>query len=228
MRSHHLSTTTHYPEAGNALIFILIAVVLFGALTFTVSRGFQSETSTNMSDREYAVHAADILSYTQKIERTVNRMRQKGCSENEINFSYNGTSAYDFSTRNKCKVFGSSGGSLEWQSPFPGVNDGTEWLITGSTCVEDLENGGSSCDSDSTSNEELIMILPNVTTGICTALNDKLSITSTPADSGDSYSSTEFVGTYADDTRIAIGDNYNSACYSYDGNKHFYHVLIAR
>ena len=65
-------------ERGNVFIFILLGLVLFAALSFTVARGFRSDTTSQMTDRQAELLATEIITYGQQMERTVNRLRRNG------------------------------------------------------------------------------------------------------------------------------------------------------
>lgn len=226
--AHTPSTATH-PESGNVFIFILLGVALFTSLIFAVSKSMRSQNATQMSEREARLAAADILDTAQKIERGVARVYGRGISESEISFANPIVSGYTHSQPDKNKVFASTGGGISWISPAANVNDGSEWIITGATCIADLGTGATGCDSDSdTSNEELLLILPNVKQVVCSELDRLLKISSIPADTGSSYSTTKYTGSFADGTEINVGSAYKTACYSKSGAYHFYHTLLAR
>ena len=212
-------------------MFILVGIVMFATLALTISRGMQSQTTNTMSSRDAELAAVDILGYTQKVERVVSRLRRTGRSENDISFDNGTVTGYAHSPvqSDTNKVFHASGGSILWQSPPENVNDGSEWVITGGSCLADIGNGATGCDSDVTSNEELIIVLPAVSDTVCQKINDKLEISNIPADGGGGYSTTKFTGSYADDTEIIpAGSSFTSACVSYSGNNYFYSVLIER
>lgn len=215
-------------QSGNVFLIILIGVVLFAALAMTISRSMRSESTAALSGREAALAAADILSYAQKLERSVSRLRRKGVSENEISFNNNFVSGYAHGQPDSHKIFSPAGGLVTWQSPAPGVNDASPWHFTGSTCIPDIGTGSAGCGSDGTSNEELIAVLPNVNQTQCEKINDQLDISGIPPDSGGGYSSAKFTGGFSDDTEIVLGDSYNAACFSRAGANHFYAVLLAR
>lgn len=222
---------TSIAESGNVFLIILVAVVLFAALAFTISRGFRSSTTTTMSDREIALAATDIITYAQQVSRGVDRLRRKGVSENDISFDQSDVSGYTHSSPqpDSNKVFNPSGAGVTWKSPQAGANDGSSWVFTGATCIGDMGTGATGCDSDTDSNEELIAVLPNVIDDLCTEINDRLSISSIPADTGGGASSTKFTGSFADGTEIILaGGPYNEACFSRGGNNYFYSVLLVR
>ena len=116
-------------EAGNVFLIILIGIVLFAALSFTVARGFRSETTSNLSDRQATLHAQEVIDYAQKITRATDRLRRKGCSEKEISFFHpdisipntaknrymNNSSPTDFT----CHIFYPQGGNVNFLERIP-------------------------------------------------------------------------------------------------------------
>lgn len=166
-------------EAGNVFMFILLGIVLFGALAFTIARGFRSDTTSSISERQAELAATDILNYAQQIERAVNRLRRNGCSENDISFenSYYPTSTVNASAPgdNSCHVFDSAGGKIkylqildDWILPvsaYPGVTFTTSHGHTafiGSAKVTNL------ADNDEA---DVMLVIPWLKDGLCNKLN---------------------------------------------------------
>lgn len=218
-------------QSGNVFFIILIGIAMFAALAMVISRGMQGQSTHAMTDRDAELAAVDILSYTQRLERAVNFLRRHGISESDISFVNNEVSGYAHSPvqPDSNKIFHLSGGKASWQNPPGGANDGSDWIFTGGSCIADVGNGATGCDSDTADNEELIVVLPAVSMNVCTWIDKKLGISSIPADGGGGYSTTKFTGTYGDDTEIIpAGSSYETACVSYGGSYYFYSVLIAR
>jgi len=170
-------------EKGNVFLFILLGVVLFGALSFSVARGFRSDTSTSLSARQTELVASEILNYAARIERTINRLRRNGCSENDISFE---NPYYPASTVNNrapsdqsCHVFEPEGGSAtylqipeQWllsTSNYPSVTHTTtghgHTVFIGSAKVTDLG------DPDAA---DVMLVIPWLKDNICEKINDKL------------------------------------------------------
>lgn len=217
-------------ERGNVFLFILLGVVLFAALSYTMARGFRSEGTSKISDRRAELAATEIMDFSQRVSRAVNAMRAKNISENDISLEFAGNfvnaNCNDGADPNypACQVFNPSGGRITEQAPPENANDGTSWHFTGSSCVD----SAAACASDSVSNEELLLVLPNLESNVCESINKKLGITGIPA-SAASYSATAFTGSFSDNTAIVLaGGPFNSACFSNGGNNHFYAILIER
>jgi hypothetical protein len=224
-------TQHRHHERGNVFLFIMLGIVLFAALTFTVSKSFQNQTTTsNLSKKEAMLAASDIMSYAQSVERGVNRVRRKSTSESDISFSYESGSTFEHGTPqpDRNNVFKTAGGGATWKTPQAGSNDGSPWFFTGETCIQDLGTGGATCNT-SGNDEELLIVLPNVDTVVCDAINERLGIGVTPTDSGGNYDTTPFTGTFGNGTKIVLaGGPYAAACYTDGTNNDVSYVLLER
>ena len=219
-------------EHGNVFTFVLIGVALFAALAFTVSRGMRSQTTTVMSGRDAVLAATDIMAYAQRLERAVSHIqRTKLCSENELSFENSLVAGYvnaSSPSDNRCHIFNPAGGGVIWKAPPSNANDGSDWHFTGATCITDLGSGPTGCDSDTVSNEELIAVLPNLDVNVCKEISKKLGEPSILNDTGGSYSTTKFTGSFIDGTEIILGSSLSAQCYQNGANYHFYFVLSER
>lgn len=220
-------TRTRANEAGNAFLFILLGVVLFASLSFVMSRGFGTEGTSKISDRRAELAASEIMTYAQRVQRAVNRIRSQGISESDISLEFGGNfinADCDEATDTNfpaCQVFNAQGGNVSEQAPPEGANDGTSWHFTGSTCIED-------CDGTSTADEDLLLVLPNLEDNVCQFLNRKLDIDGVPTATG-TYSTTAFTGSFSNDTGIVVvGRPFDAVCYSDGTDNHFYYILIKR
>jgi hypothetical protein len=220
-------------ERGNVFVFILLGVVLFTALAFTMSRGFRGETTTRMSDREITLAAADILSYTQRLEQAVSVVRGKNVSEKDISFENPAVSGYAHSPAvpDANKVFNAEGGKARWQMPPEGSNDGSPWIFTGKSCIVGLgtDVGGCSTASGPTSDEDLVVVLPNVDAKLCEEINKRLNIPGgIPAAGGTGLSTAQFTGTFDNGAELVLTPARAAACFSRSGHNYFYSVLLQR
>lgn len=226
----------HHPESGNALWFILLAVVLMGALTLTLSRGGSNSDQTGDFE-QMRVQASKVLRTAAGIEQAITQLKMNGgCSEQQISFEadedddnvyndsddryYNAKSPTDLS----CHLFHRSGAALN--------RPGAEWrFVTGS--VENIGGGGT----------ELLALMPDISADLCKAINRELSLSFPLTDSFNATAyDTEFAGAFTQD--VAIGDEggggdfpagKRSGCLTVDttpaaldGDHVFYHVLMVR
>jgi len=152
-------------EAGNVFLFILLGVVLFAALSFTIARGFRSTTTSQMSAREADLAATEILDYAQQIERAVDRLRRRGISESEISFDSPvwGHTDYAHGQPDSHKIFHPDGGGVsakptpeEWHE-----NKTRDWFFSSAIGIKDV----------GTDAAELNFLMYNVKKSICDAVN---------------------------------------------------------
>lgn len=161
-------------EYGNVFLIIMLGVALFAALAFTVTSGLRNQNTSALSEQELVLAASDIMSYAQQVERAVDRVRRNGCSENQISFENDTDTNYTNPNApgdQSCHVFHPDGGGISWRSPPANVNDGSQWIINGDNYIVGLDAG-------SVANaHELLMLLENVDTAVCTKINENLPLT---------------------------------------------------
>ena len=230
-------------ENGNALWFILVAIVLLGALTILLSR---SGSSVNQSGdvEQMRIKASNVLRYAKGIESAIEQMKLNGISENEISFQ-NPTTATNYTNGScdtaadqhfpECKIFDVGGAGQTYLAPPPGSNDGSEWIFTGANNV-----AGAGTSAALTGND-LVMLLPNADTALCLQINRDLDVDSSgeiPVDA-DAAALGAFTGTFANTLTVLDGngsaplelDGHGAGCFtdSSVGNvTYFYYVLLAR
>jgi len=162
-----LMPVSRHAERGNVFMFILLGVVLFAALSFTVARGFRSDTTSSMSEREAELAASEILDYAQRMQRAVSRVLRNGVSENQISFE-NSQSPVTYPnsncTNDQCLIFHPDGGGMKWQEPPEGASD-FSWNITANHKIPGY--GG-------TGHAGLVLHLPEIDERLCETLNRRL------------------------------------------------------
>ncbi|PJB70017.1 MAG: hypothetical protein CO093_09045 [Alphaproteobacteria bacterium CG_4_9_14_3_um_filter_47_13] len=245
-------------KRGNVLFLILIAVALFAALSYAMTRSSRSG-SGDAGKETLALQAAQITQYATGLENSIMRMRlSNGCSDTNISFTNPFVADYEHPVppADQCKVFHPQGGGWSYTPPKPEWLDTAqsaephygELIFTGQTCVAGVGTGSDfTCwnDGDLTNqellltNQELLLIVPWIKKDLCILLNEKLGVTNPggnpPQDGGSIWSTLniKFIGTYSENAIPETLGGIRSACM--EGNTfpvaqtyHFYHVLIAR
>ncbi len=213
-------------ESGNAIWFVLIAVVLMAALTMTITRSSDT-TEQSGNTEQLRVQASTILRYAQSIEHAIDQMTMRGISESDLCFDATGWghSDYDYADcgTDENKLFDPAGAGLSYKV----LNGVTAMEFSGSHAIQDVET---------TAND--LIFQAEVSRTLCMELNDLLGITNAASDAqeDDAALITRFTGTFTS----AAGDNIigndaavfageRSACRKdAAGDYYFYHVLIAR
>ena len=220
-------------QSGNVLMIVLIGVVLFAALSFTVSSSMQDDGTVKMTARELKIAAADVISFAQKVERAVNKLRRHNISETDISFEFVNMPGYTNAncSDGNCKVFNIVGGSISWLKPQENINDGSLWLINANNTIL-----GQGCDDPNDLCTDLALFLPNLTFDMCVALNYEqgIDLNVPPDDADNNFDITsKFTGDFTYNASISdtggILNGVNAGCIEGSSNTyHFYYVLIAR
>lgn len=240
-------------EKGNIFVLILLGVFLFAALMYSFTRS-ANQGSGNLTKQQAKIAAQEIISYARLVEGAVNRVRQNGCSENDISFDnaiVNGYSNPNSPTDNSCHIFEEDGGRVVYAtlptnyidssfSTYQSDLDTTwgEWIYSGSGSIPEI---GTDCSTSDC--KELTANIHFLDREICLEVNNLMKVTN-PSDSPPPENSSsppgtwevrKYIGTY-DNTANFINNNSldktHTACLMVnDGTNDyysFYHVLFAR
>lgn len=190
-------------DAGNALFLILIAVALFAALSYAMTRS-GAGGGGGISNETAELNAAAIIQYAGQVGQAVDRLLVLGaCTDTQLSFENNIVTGYAYANLpggdKSCHIFDVAGGGVDFKKPPPGANQGEDWLFTYARFVK--LNGDTGLTAAST---DLIMVLPNITLALCKKLNAKLPIPTvfsvTPPEGNAGFGSFgnpfKFTGTY--------------------------------
>lgn len=213
-------------EQGNVFFYILIAIALFAALSYAVSRN--NSGSTNIfTDEQAKLAAQEIIEYGNTVANAVQKLRLRGCSDTEISFQNNIVGGYintpPSPADNSCHVFETNGGNINFN-----LSNDAAYIFSGSQLISNAGDGAIG---------DLAIYLRDVPNDVCSRINQSLNITSNnviPTDDG-TQATTLFTGNnYAtgaapnDDDPII--ENHLTACVyaTAEDENIFYQVLIAR
>lgn len=185
---HYVLRNYRLTENGNALWFILIAIILLGLLTSMMTRSGGSTNDTGSYERN-SITANEILTYTSSIENAVQSLLARGCSENDISFNgdtdgdgdyYDNEGDYVYRpnanspTDYSCHLFHPNGAGLTLLS----ARD-EDWLIDRSPAVWPRYNLLTSVPVDglgSNTQGELLIFIPSLKKELCLAVNNIIGI----------------------------------------------------
>ncbi len=164
-------------ESGNVLFMILIAVILFAALSYAVSNS--SRTGTNTLDKDILkADATEIINHFSAIQAATTRLIARGCDLSQISFEEprDGNQFNPSAPSNKsCHVFRPEGGGVppkylkeEWLSTDIASASGNDYYyVTGSDSITDI---GTTCTTASCA--DLIVNIWDLTKELCEVLNE--------------------------------------------------------
>lgn len=224
-------------ERGNALWFILIAIVLMGLLAVTLSRSGSSVEQSGDYERA-SIIASQALRAAKGFEQAIIQMQGRGVSESDLSFQDSGLTGYtnpDCATGTDCQLFSVNGGGLTY-----GQVNGQDWVFTGANNVDSVETDTALTDAKS---KELLAVLP-VSQAVCARINGMNGLSATPPQDANKLSLVPYTGDFASGADGAAIDpagsvlarkltgcvqgNQDEGGADISGNYYFYHVLIAR
>lgn len=222
---------------GNAFIIILVAVVLFAALSFSVSRTMRSGSVSGTSSQSTSLIVSDLLDYANALENAVDRVRRNGCSEGDISFENGIAAGYEpaVSVADNCKIFNPAGGGVNYRRPPENAASTAEWIFAANRVgtADSATNMGSG-------EQELVLLLEGAGKNVCDAINTRVKAPTRWQSKGVPNTSIKFIGAFD-----AASDGINrdndwpvprSGCFCVGGAgacddasvSYFYHVLLIR
>jgi len=222
-------------EHGSAFFYIIIAIALFAALSYTVSKNRNG--NTNIYTEEQAKLAAqEIIEYGNTVTNAVQKLRLRGCSDTDISFENNVVAGYSNGgapADNSCDVFDTNGGNINLPTFNRNFYDPSAPAFT-----EISFNAENNITGVSSTEAELMAFVSRLDQNICDSINQILhdSNSFTDAD-GASVGSTQFTGAY-NSSPVTLCDGTadgttSGCCFESTGCDtgacyHFYQVLIPR
>ncbi len=79
-------TTKTQTESGNALIYVLIAIALFAALNFALSRQSDTSEAGSMPAERAELYATQLISYAGQVKSVLDQMMFTGTDVDEMDF----------------------------------------------------------------------------------------------------------------------------------------------
>jgi hypothetical protein len=224
-------------ERGGAIVFILIGIALFAALSYSVADMMRTGSPETVALERSKLYAAEIIDYSRAIKQTVQSLRIDGCGDTGISFTQEASDDYEHNpvVAESCKVFAQTGGGMNVQLPHEDINDRAPYIFTG---LHEIHNVGTTCGSAACS--DLVLVLTDIKQIVCEAINEQIGVTpantAPPTDTGAAVASlyTPFTGTYG--AGVVLGDEAaplagrQSGCFQDTTNSNFvfYYVLKAR
>ena len=239
---------------GNVLFIILLGVVLFAGLNFTILRS-QKSSSDSGSFEQYTVHASKIIRYGAEVKRATDLILTNGNSESDLSYAHpDADAAYGtYGTTPETEAFHPNGGGAAYLIPNPKWLDQSQsgqavygqWVVSGRNSVRGVGTPTQdTCASMPTAAEknkcaDLVLFLPYIKRDLCIAINMLLNDgneTTEPREDDSAMNFTPFTGTFTYVNRVRPGaGNIGTHTYCIQGDAspaagtyHFYQVLLAR
>ena len=214
-------------QSGNVFVFILLGIVLFGALIFALTKSSQQSTS-GLTKKQVELSAQQIINYGRIMEQTVSKLRARGCSENELNFENSVIAGYTNANApadGSCDVFGPNGGNLDVYNPPAGLQDGVYFTYRPMRVTAGYD------DDPSRTVPDLTLLIGIGDQAICEEIVDILHPDSSLLVSGGTHTyGPIFTGTYGSAYAFGQWPDDTASCFAQPNRAPnlYYHVLIQR
>lgn len=174
MISESLSAARRRAQSGNAMIYILVALVLVGALTMMLSRQNQRDGSENSTEETLSFDVTRIKSYATSAQSAYDKMIMAGSNPDEIDFSIASDASYEAGT-NINKIFHPQGGGLNPGTVDTKIFTGTDNNPAPGWYMGRFNNIGWSKSSA----QDIILVAHQVDQAVCAKLNKDITGSST-------------------------------------------------
>lgn len=157
-------------QKGNAFFYILVAVVLFAGLTFTISRSNLGSTPvTEINQGRETVAGNAIISYSVQAQNAVTRLDQMGTGADQIDFILPSNAAFNTApTLNK--FYHPDGGGFALK-PLPGDAAAT---VAGSPTAGFYVGRFNNFDWTPTTAQDVVFTAYGLSSSVCALINKQL------------------------------------------------------
>jgi len=171
-------------ESGNVLVYVLIAIVLFAALNFTLTRQTDTGEAGFLSDDEATLYANQIISYSAQAKSAIDQMIFTGISVDELDFTDPSDAAFSTGTQSDRikRVFHPEGGGLT-------IGRLSDDMVT--SAISDPVSGWylgrfNNVEWTTSSDHDVILVAYQIKEEICTKINERITGATTVPIMGDS------------------------------------------
>jgi hypothetical protein len=159
-------------ERGNALIYVLIAIALFAALSMTLGRQTSTSEANSLSDEKSELYATQLISYAAQAKSVIDQMILSGGNIDTLDFVLPGATDYDTGTAQEKirRVYHPDGGGLiANRLPDDAVAyDGTDpvpgWYMGRFSNIEWTKTTG----------QDVVLVAFGINEKICQRINEKV------------------------------------------------------
>lgn len=238
------------PEKGSVVVWILVAIIMFAALSVAVTRGMRGGGEGKIAEDMARARAIDIIQYGTALRGALQSLKIQSVPDTQVSFETPLLAGYanPTCTSDVCKVFGPGGGGIGYRAPQGDWLDPREaarplygqWYFPAQLCVDGIGTGDATCDADGTDNEDLVAILPWLRKEICIQINEKLGIDNPggapPVETGRAWAAAvpKFTGSFGEST-VLNQTSRTTGCFAGSatntpptGTYAFFQVLSAR
>ena len=159
----------HKTESGNALIYVLIAIALFGALSFTLARQTDSGEAGTLSNERAELFATQLISYAAQARQITDQMVFTNTDIDDLDFVLPGIAAFNTAPHID-KVYHPEGGGL-MQAKIP------EDIMTAGVAAPPSGwylGRFNNVEWTASASQDVILIAYQISQEVCEKINEKI------------------------------------------------------
>jgi|GEM_PF-432750 len=111
-------TMTKTGQRGNAMVYVLIALALFGFLTATLSRSNNQADEQDIDNEQAELYALELMEYAASAQAVVDQMLFSGSEIDDLDFVMPSDAAFNTPPHHH-KVYHPQGGGLSYKGELP-------------------------------------------------------------------------------------------------------------
>lgn len=156
-------------NSGNAILYVLLALALLGALTMVLARQNDQASGENLSSEQVELLTARTVSYAGSVKNAVDQMLMSGTQVGNLDYLRPAQAGYDTAPYIN-RVFHPEGGGVTYQSAtaevFEGLTDTPPagWYLSRPNNVEWTPTTAS----------DVILVAYRINRPLCEAINQKI------------------------------------------------------
>lgn len=197
-------------ERGNALVYVLIAIALFAALSFTLSRNTDSGEAGTLSEDRAKLYMSQIVSYAAQAKSVYDQMDFQGIRADRIDFTtpddptFNDNEDDGGSADRIFKIYHPDGGGLNVGNIPVGAIDDSGITTPGDPAPGWYMGRFNNIEWTASANEDIILTAYGIDRLICGMINQTITGSTDIPSMGDSIKET-----LIDDVHFSAGSNTN-------------------
>ncbi len=212
MKTKREHFTKNIGEKGNALVYVLIAIALFGALSFTLARQSRDSGTSEIDEAKAQIYATELLTYSAQVRSVLDQMIYSGSNINDLDLTLPSEAGYSTAPYIHKVYHPQGGGLIQANIPTRAVSQ-----ISASPPAGWYLGRFNNVEWTATSGTDVILTAYQISRQVCEKINENLTGSTTiPALSGNMNLNLIDTGTNSDldVAACAACDGHSTLCVS--------------
>lgn len=156
-------------QSGNIVIYILIAIALFGILTAVLTRLNEQSGNLSISEEQQALYANNLTAFSASAQNIIDQMVVSGSSLSDINFINPASAGFDTAPHYH-KLYHPAGGGLNMPASAPALFTGTAAMPPAGWYIGRFNN----VEWTPSSAPDIIVTAYQIDKAVCEAVNRRI------------------------------------------------------